>query len=93
MLPMMTTLFSLHALAAQRGEGLRPEFLALSERLAAASVADPIATELGRHQADCMVPSGPHPVPAEGAAPPQGVLRFPTDRRSDRVPEADCPVS
>jgi hypothetical protein len=42
----MLPLLGFHALAATRGEGLRPELLALLERLAAA--AEPVANGPGR---------------------------------------------
>ena len=71
---------SLHALAAARGDGLHPEFLALFERLAAALEASPNVVELSRYRADGMLQSGPFPMSHEAAALPEGVSRFPADR-------------
>jgi hypothetical protein len=57
-----------HALAAPRGDGLRPELLALFERRAAVRKPDLTMTELDRHLADAVVRSGPHRMPDEGVA-------------------------
>jgi hypothetical protein len=60
-----------HALAAPRGDGLRPELLALFERLAAVRKPDLTVTELDRHLADAVPRSGPHRTPDEGVAAPE----------------------
>jgi hypothetical protein len=57
-----------HALAAPRGDGLRPELLALFERLAAVHKPDLTVTEVDRHLADAVARSGPHRTPDEGVA-------------------------
>jgi hypothetical protein len=57
----MPSFLSLHALAAKRGDGLRPDLLALLERAATAP-----SGEVTR--ADGMVQSGPDPV--SGRPPP-----------------------
>ena len=73
-------LLSLHAIAAARGDGLLPEFLALFERLAAASEAGPPVVELSRYQTDGVLQAGPISVLPEGATLPEGVSRFPASR-------------
>ena len=60
-----------HALAAPRGDGLRPELLALFERHSAARKPDLTMTELDRHLADAVARSGPHRTPDEGGAAPE----------------------
>lgn len=74
---------SLHALAAARGDGLRPEFLTLFERLAAPLEADPTVVELSRCQADGRLQSGPNSVLPEDVAVPEGVL--PRDDTGTRI--------
>ena len=69
--PIMPPFLHFHALAAPRGDGLRPELLALFERLEAVREPDLTVTELNRHLADAVVQFGPHPVPDEGVAPPE----------------------
>ena len=71
----MPQFLAFHALAAPRGDGLRPELLTLFKRLAAASDLHSTVTEAGQHRADWTVQSGPHPVSGEVAAFPEGVLR------------------
>ena len=93
-------LLSLHDIAASRGDGLRPEFLALFERLAAASGVGPTVVELSRYQPGRTLHSGPiSPLP-ENATLPEGVLRFSanpntectvTDQRPDASSIADAP--
>jgi hypothetical protein len=60
-----------HALAAPRGDGLRPELLALFERLAVVRKPDLRVTELDRHLAEAVPRSGPHRTPEEGVAAPE----------------------
>ena len=69
---------SLHALAAACGDGLHPELLALFERLAAASMADPPVVDFSRYQTDGVLQSGPISVLPEDATLPDGVSRFPS---------------
>lgn len=57
----MTSFLSLHAAAAARGDGLRPELLALLARVAAA----PQAALTPRP--DSMIQSGPDPASTTGA--------------------------
>jgi hypothetical protein len=56
------SLLNFHALAAQRGEGLRPELRALLERAARAPRPETAARN------DGIVQSGPDPVSPEGQA-------------------------
>jgi hypothetical protein len=74
----MLPLNSFHAIAAARGDGLRPEFLALIERLEAARALDDIA----RHRGDAQIQAGPNPAGEVGAALPDGVVRFPSAARN-----------
>ena len=69
---------SLHALAAACGDGWHPELLALFERLAAASMADPPVVDFSRYQTDGVLQSGPISVLPEDATLPDGVSRFPS---------------
>jgi hypothetical protein len=64
----MPPFLALHAIAARRGDGLRPELLALFEHLAEASGCGVTDAKIGRGP-DCFIQSGPHPALAEGAAP------------------------
>ena len=57
----MTSFLNFHALAATRGDGLRPELRALFERVAAAP-----RSELTVRN-DGMIQSGPDPISAEAA--------------------------
>lgn len=57
----MTSLLNFHALAATRGDGLRPELRVLFERVAAA----PRSALAARN--DGMVQSGPDPIPTQSA--------------------------
>jgi hypothetical protein len=71
----MTSFLSFHAAAAARGDGLRPELLALLTRSAAAPH-PALAT-----RPDGMIQSGPDPAPAEAAGEQANVVRFPEVRR------------
>lgn len=64
-----------HALAAPRGDGLRPELLALFERHAAARKPDLTMTELDRHLADAVDRSVLHRMPDEGVTAPEKPAR------------------
>lgn len=74
----MVPLNSFHAIAAARGDGLRPEFRALIERIAAESAVADIAL----HRGDAQVQAGPNPRGAIGTALPEGVVRFPSATRN-----------
>jgi hypothetical protein len=58
----MTSFFSLHAAAAARGDGLRPELLALVVGIAPDAALTP--------RPDGMIQAGPDPAPAKAAAEP-----------------------
>lgn len=74
----MTMMMRMHELATARGDGLRPELLALLRRRAAIEN-DPAIRELATVEGGQC--AGPPPTGAVDGAPPSGVLRFP-DRLS-----------
>ena len=82
---------SLHALAAARGDGLRPEFLAMFERLAAASGAGPPVVSFDRYQRDGVLQSGPISVLPDDPTLPEGVSRFPAGRDLPQSRQNACP--
>jgi hypothetical protein len=69
--PIMPPFLHFHALAAPRGDGLRPELLALFKRFAAVREPDLTVIEFDRHLADAVAQSGPHRSPDEGVATPE----------------------
>lgn len=78
---------NLHAIAAARGDGLRPEFLALIDRLEA----ERTVADIARHRGDMLIQAGPNPTGTAGAALPDGVAKFPqaackTDSRPGATP-------
>jgi hypothetical protein len=79
----MLPLNSFHAIAAARGDGLRPEFLVLMERIAAESAVADIALRRG----DAQIQAGPNPSGAIGTALPEGVVRFPSATHNT-IPES-----
>jgi hypothetical protein len=83
----MFRLNALHAIAAARGDGLRPEFLALIDRLEA----ERAVADIARHRGDVLIQAGPNPTGMVGAALPDGVVKFPqaackTDSRPGATP-------
>jgi hypothetical protein len=64
----MPPFLSLHAIAAKRGDGLRPELLALFQRLEETRGCGIAVAKIGPGS-DCMIQSGPHPALAEDATP------------------------
>jgi len=68
-------LTGLHAIAARRGDGLRPELLALLRHRE--THFNTAIAEISRHRGDDFVQSGPNPQGRTGATLPEGVLRFP----------------
>ena len=83
----MFRLNALHAIAATRGDGLRPEFLALFARLEA----ERAVADIALHRGDAQIQAGPNPTGAAGAALPDGVVKFPpaackTDSRPGATP-------
>lgn len=71
-------LTGLHVLAADRGDGLRPELLALLAPREGDRAGDGVVIELSSRRGDGVVQSGPHPRSPSDAPLPKGVLRFPT---------------
>lgn len=71
-------LTGLHEIAADRGDGLRPELLALLAPRAGGRSRDGVVVELSSRRGDAFVQSGPHPRGGPDAPLPEGVLRFPT---------------
>jgi hypothetical protein len=65
-LTIMPPFLALHAIASKRGDGLRPELLALFEQLTETSRCGVAVAKIGRGP-DCMIQSGPHPALAEDA--------------------------
>jgi hypothetical protein len=59
---------AMHALAAPRGDGLRPELLALFERLEAASNPRLVAAVSDQHRADAAETANPRPMSGTVAA-------------------------
>jgi hypothetical protein len=83
----MFRLNALHAIAVSRGDGLRPEFLALTDRLEA----ERAVADIARHRGDVQIQAGPNPTGMVGAALPDGVVKFPqaackTDSRPGATP-------
>lgn len=53
----MFLLNTLHAMAAARGDGLRPEFLALIDRIEA----ERAVADIALHRGDAQIQAGPNP--------------------------------
>ncbi len=71
---MPITFLRLHALAAPHGDGLRPEVLALFERLAASESGSVVGDPVPR-RADCIMASVERATSPEGVPPSQLDLR------------------
>lgn len=69
----MFRLNALHAIAAARGDGLRPEFLALIDRIEA----ERTVADIALHRGDAQIQAGPNPTGVIGAELPDGVVKFP----------------
>jgi hypothetical protein len=63
----MIPFLAMHAIAAPRGDGLRPELLALLERLEAASSPHLVVAVSDQHPADAAETANPRPM--SGKAP------------------------
>jgi hypothetical protein len=72
----MTSFLSLHAVAAARGDGLRPELLALVAGVAPHSGLTP--------RSDGMIQAGPDPASRDVAGEPEKVSRFASASRPHR---------
>lgn len=75
----MNGLTRLHMIAAARGDGLRPELLALLRRCDQAGADKKIET-LASYRSDAPVQAGPSPVTRLGETLPEGVLAFPANK-------------
>ena len=64
----MITFLAMHALAAPRGDGLRPELLALLERHEAASNHHLVVAVSDQHRADAAETANPRPTSGKVAA-------------------------
>jgi hypothetical protein len=71
---MMTLLASLHAIAAQRGDGLRPELIRLLEKSNANSGAGSAAGYPWRHETQAAARTDSDPNSTDGATASEGVL-------------------
>ena len=71
---MMTLLASLHAIAAQRGDGLRPELIHLLEKPTANFGTGPAAQHPRRHVTRPTARTESDPVSADATAVSEGVL-------------------
>lgn len=72
----------LHSLAAERGDGLRPEFLELLRQREEITGQNANVVELSNHRDGTMVQAGPNPVSRLGSAMPDKVFRFPEPGQS-----------
>ena len=70
---MMTLLASLHAIAAQRGDGLRPELIRLLEKPNANFVTGPATEPLCRHVTHAAARTESDPISADATAVSEGV--------------------
>ena len=64
----MIPFLGMHALAAPRGDGLRPELLALFERHEAASIPHLVVAVSGQRRADTAEAANPRPISGKVAA-------------------------
>ena len=72
-----------HRIAAERGDGLLPEFVALFEQQAAMGEDRPGEIEPAPHQPDCLQEAGPSLVPTDYPGFAENVFRFPSIARDD----------
>ncbi len=84
----MNGLMRLHTIAAARGDGLRPELVALFRKSANAIGADPKIEQLSSYRTNSAIQAGPNPVASVNGAMPEGVLMFPGHKsaRADATP-------
>jgi hypothetical protein len=74
----MFPFLSFHAIAASRGDGLRPELLAGFNRLAAAAEADLTLAKSGRCRSESHVEPLPDRLALEGVVVPEDEARDPS---------------
>jgi hypothetical protein len=75
----MMSFLALHHIAAQRGDGLRPELVKLLERSRAITEADPASPAITEGVVVARFPVDL--IQADADTSPQGVFRFPTERK------------
>ncbi len=73
---------NLHAIAARRGDGLRPELADALNRWQARRAAGPNLVELSAYRGEEFVQAGPHPTPPPHKELPNDVIRFPGEKRN-----------
>ena len=78
--PMMSFL-ALHHIAAQRGDGLRPELVELLERSRAITDADPASPAITESEGVVVARFPVDLTQGDAGTSPQGVFRFPTERK------------
>jgi hypothetical protein len=69
----MLLLNAIHAIAAARGDGLRPEFVALIDRIEA----ERAVADIALHRGDTQIQAGPNPTGVIGTELPDGVVKLP----------------
>ena len=74
----------LHAIAAMRGDGLRPELAELFRARQAIAEGD-IVVDLAALRDDRAVQAGPNPVAVIGDELPEGVVRFTAPAATDAI--------
>jgi hypothetical protein len=72
----MNALTKLHMIAAERGDGLRPELLALFQQWQFAHGQDRKIEEIASYRTNAPIQAGPNPVATANGALPDGVLVF-----------------
>lgn len=72
----------LHAIAAPRGDGLRPELADMLRRSQARIDAGPKLVDLASYRSKGLVQSGPNPSPAAREELSEGVIPFPLGNRT-----------
>ncbi|MEI5679309.1 hypothetical protein G6N74_00280 [Mesorhizobium sp. CGMCC 1.15528] len=87
----MLPLTGLHSLATSRGDGLRPELLALLRGRENVTAQNSNVVDIGHHQDTGSVQAGPNPVTKLGSETPDGVIRFPTTDEARNAPREHAP--
>jgi hypothetical protein len=84
----MNGLMRLHTIAAARGDGLRPELVALFRERANTMGADSKIEQFASYRTDAATQAGPNPVASVNGTMPEGVLMFPGPKslRADATP-------
>jgi len=87
----MLPLTGLHSLASARGDGLRPELLALLRERENMTAQNPNVVDLEHHRDTGPAQAGPNPVTKLGSEMPDGVIRFPTTDETRNAPREHVP--